>query len=365
MIDETRNLVKVIDKDISKDPIFFIASSDNFVYDSQPPQSKYYVNFTYKASDSNIFVSYLQSNINWRTQYHLNLYENNKCDLIAMANIRNDGKLAIKINQAELIGGDINLQIQQQYERSYRSFAYNSNSNMQAQQIQMEKSAEATADVSVEQGKELAGLYIFSINKPFTINAKTNYLLSMFQPQISLERYGLISKIFSSNSATGKAQRSYCLKADRYLSQGNCLIRESDRIVGETQLPNLAAKDKYDFSIGEDADIVYKENVTLVSSKTFNETATAIKTLDGKNVSPVVFITRTQLVYNIDVKLKNFKMRPVKIQYEQKGFYSYQTFELTKATKYEFIRDGSSIKTNMTLKANTTEKFSYTLMLVR
>ena len=52
----------------------------------------------------------------------------------------------------------------------------------------------------------------------------------------------------------------------------SCIIREYDRIVGETSLPNLAAKDKYEFSIGEDADIIYKENVTLISSKIFNET---------------------------------------------------------------------------------------------
>ncbi len=32
-----------------------------------------------------------------------------------------------------------------------------------------------------------------------------------------------------------------------------------------TILPNLAAKDKYKFSIEEDANVIYKENFTLVS----------------------------------------------------------------------------------------------------
>jgi hypothetical protein len=82
-------------------------------------------------------------------------------------------------------------------------------------------------------------------------------------------------------------------------------------------------------------------------------------------MSPVVITIRTRFVYNIDVQLKNFKIHPINIEYEQKGLHSYQKVELTKSTEYEFIQDGSSIKTNLTLKANTTKSFSYTLILVR
>jgi hypothetical protein len=142
-----------------------------------------------------------------------------------------------------------------------------------------------------------------------------------------------------------------------------CIIREDDRIVGETELPNLAAKNKHEFSIGEDADIVYKENITLTSSQSFNETE-----FTGKNDndrSSFVIITRTRLVYNIHVEFKNYKSRPIKVEYEQKGLHSYQSFSLTAPHEHHFIRDSSSIKSNLTLKANTTESFSYTLVLVR
>jgi len=145
----------------------------------------------------------------------------------------------------------------------------------------------------------------------------------------------------------------------------SCIIREHDRVVGETPLPNLAANDKYEFSIGEDADIIYKENVTLILSKNFNETETILKTSYDKDISPVVIITRTRFIYQIDVQLKNFKIRSVNIEYEQKGLQFYQNIQLTKADQYQLIRDGSSIKSNITLKANTTENFSYTLELVR
>ncbi|CAF4853058.1 unnamed protein product, partial [Rotaria sp. Silwood1] len=59
MIDEKHNLVKIIDKDISKEPIFFTAQPDHIVYENEPPQTKYYVNFTYDTSDA-VYLSYLR-----------------------------------------------------------------------------------------------------------------------------------------------------------------------------------------------------------------------------------------------------------------------------------------------------------------
>jgi hypothetical protein len=44
--------------------------------------------------------------------------------------------------------------------------------------------------------------------------------------------------------------------------------------VGETVLPNLAAKDKFEFSTGEDADVICKENVTSISSTSFQQGVT-------------------------------------------------------------------------------------------
>ena len=125
----------------------------------------------------------------------------------------------------------------------------------------------------------------------------------------------------------------------------------------------MAAKDKYEFSIGEDADVVYKENVTLTSSQSFNETEFTGK--QDHDRSGFVIITRTKLVYNIHVEFKNYKSRPIKVEYEQKGLQSYQSYSLIAPEDRYFIRDSSTIKSNLTLKANTAESFSYTLVLVR
>jgi len=215
LIDESNNLVKIEDASIAgQQTLYFTVSSDQIFYLEQPSKSKFYVNFTYNTSDSQASVSYLRSSLHWHTQYQLNL-NNDDSVLLAMANIRNDGKSSISIDRAELIGGDINLHERQAF-RGYRF----SRMEMDTSDSLMSDERLALSVPTVEQGNELAGLYIFSINKPFIINAKTNYLLPMFRPHVTVERYGLISKYFSTTLNSGKAQRSYRLISDRFLSRG-------------------------------------------------------------------------------------------------------------------------------------------------
>jgi hypothetical protein len=221
LIDEINHLVAIKDQSIAdQQTLYFTVPHDQIFFLEEPTKAKYSVNFTYNTSDSQVFVSYLQSNLNWRTQYQLNLHDN-QSDLIAMANIRNNGKSSLFIDKAELIGGDINLQIQQpQHDRPVRKSRFGGEINGQPKLSAMQMVFSDTIEPTIEQGNELDGLYVFSITKPFTIEAQTNYLLPIFRPQVSVERYALISKTFSTVSNNGKAQRSYRLRSDEYLSRG-------------------------------------------------------------------------------------------------------------------------------------------------
>jgi hypothetical protein len=342
MINENRNLVKVVDKDISEEPIFFTVPSDHIVYDNEPPESKYYINFTYDTMDA-VYLSYLRSNLNWKTRYQLNLFEESKKPiLIVMADIRNDGKSKIDIEHAELLGGDINLRMAEEtrvarYEAQNEAMSFSSFS-----------------PPTVAQGKEVAGLYVFYINHPFSIDGKSNYLLPMFRPQVTVERYGLIIKNYFSGvgKSTGKAQRSYRLSSDRFLSGGNCIIREYDRLVGETSLPDLAAKDKYEFSIGEDSDIIYKENVTLISSITYNETIQQVNKVEQ----------RTQSIYAVSILLKNFKTnRPMKVEFRQ--IIHGQSVKLV-TPNAGFTQYGTTMECKTTLVAEEEKRFSYDVQVI-
>jgi hypothetical protein len=136
----------------------------------------------------------------------------------------------------------------------------------------------------------------------------------------------------------------------------SCFIRELDRIIGEVSLPDVAAKDKFEFSVGQDADIVYKENITLLSSTTFNE-----KVVE-KHAEHTQ--TRTRSIYEINVQIKNFKTRSITIEYEQKGFFGFQSVKLTTSNNHRFIQDGSSIKSNMTLNDHDDQNYSYSIELI-
>jgi hypothetical protein len=269
-----------------------------------------------------------------------------------MADIRNDGQSKVEIEHAELLGGDINLQM---YAQQYMKDA-SSNQYQYAYAAQAGTSGPLPSAIqpSVGKGEEVAGLYIFPINQAFSIEAKTNYLLPMFRPRVTVQRYGLISKYFygSGGSSTGKAQRSYRLSSDRFLSSGNCIIRESDRLAGETALPDLAAKNLHEFSIGQDSDIVYKENVTVVSSRTYNESI-------RRGSIPQ---ERTESVYNVNLLFKNFKKtRSVKIEYKQ-HIHGHSVKLVTPNTI--FTQDGSTIKSSLTIDADDEKAVSYKFELI-
>ena len=349
LIDESRNLVKAIDQHISKEPIYFTVLADHIVYGDEPPQSKYYVDFTYTASN-NIYVSYLRSNLNWKTRYQLNLFDESKNSiLIAMADIRNDGISRVDIEHAELLGGDINLQMHQKQ--------YFTKLNSPSRQAAYAESADYSMSADppfISEGEEIAGLYVFAIKQPFSIDAKTNYILPMFQPQITVERYGSISKYFyGPGNLNGKASRSYRLSSDRFLSRGNCIIREFDRLVGETSLPDIAAKNKHEFSIGQDADIVYKEKATLISSYTYNVTISSYGRIQ----------TRTKSTYEINLSVRNYKKtRAVTVKYQQR--ISGESAELLRSDRI-FIHDSLTVKSTVILAAGEEKSFSYTIAVTK
>jgi hypothetical protein len=341
----------MIDKDISEDPFYFTASYNDIVYDNEPPQSMFYVNFTYDTTDA-VYVSYLRSNLNWKTRYQLNLFEEPKSPvLIAMADIHNDGQSKIDIDHAELLGGDINLQS--------NGFQNNPTMYYRAESAFMDRAGSPTTTQGsvpkLARGEEVAGLYMFAVNQPFSIDARSNYALPMFRPRVTVDRFSLISKSFYGGavSSSGKATRAYRLISDRFLSRGNCIIRESDQLAGETLLPDLAARDKHEFSIGQDADITYKENATLISTRSYSNSI---------RPSAVNIQTRTLSIYEVVTIVKNFKKnRRVKIEYSQQVIGQSVKLIVPNAV---FSQDGSNIKCAVTVGADEEKVLSYRVEVI-
>lgn len=126
----------------------------------------------------------------------------------------------------------------------------------------------------------------------------------------------------------------------------------------------MAAKDKCDFSIGEDANVVYKENITLISSTSFNETEQVPASLPIRHTDVPVVTLHTRSIYKVNLNIKNFKSRPIDIEYEQSGFYQYRSFRMPKGNQTRFVQDGSSIKSKMTIEGNNEQTFTYSVEVV-
>lgn len=350
IVDEKRNLVKFLDKDITKEAVYMTVSENEMVFAEPPSKSKFYLNFTYDTNAA-VYLSYLRTNLNWKTSYQLNLFEETKpAVLISMADIRNDGQTKVDVEHAELLGGDINLQTgsNQYRQQAFMHEAYG------AARADFAPSPKAISP-QISRGEESAGLYVYTIDEPFSIEARTNYLLPMFRPRATVDRFASISNHFygSAMNSTGKARRAYRLSADRFLSHGNCLIREQDRLVGETVLPDLAAKDKHEFSIGQETDVTFKENLNLISTRVFNESLR----LGSRDI-----VTRSLSVYEVSVSVKNFKTtRGVKVEYEN-NIHGQSVKLFTPNTM--FTQEGSKIKTSLTVGADETKNLTYKFEVV-
>ena len=301
MIDEERNLIHDL-----IDDTYYTISPDRIRYLSIPPVRNYIVNFIFETNRAEpLYLRFLQNNIKWHVYYDLLLEMNDNDSILqAYAAIRNDGSIPLKIDSAELISGDVNIETWSS--ASSPSQSYNDNSgyayspsaggtnNQQAIVL-------TTTTPVISEGQELAGVYVFSINETFILDPQSNYILPMFRPVIDIERYGLIEQYFQPRDRQGNAQRAYRLRvADTYLPNGQVFVRESNRLVGETHWSDHSANQTNEFYLGKDPDLQYIEYVQLNSRREVYET-------NGYH-----FVLST---YTINLRLINNKKRSMNFKY--------------------------------------------------
>ena len=212
-VDRSQYLVKIEDESISDKVLYFTVSSQDIFYLDQPTELKIYVDFTYTTSSSEVFVSYLRTDLNWQRQYQLNMNHDTN-DLIVIANIRNDGISAISIDQTELVDTKINLLTSYSQYRYYSRSGYLSNSDYSEYSTHR-----STYSSDRTQHQDLPGISDHTIEQSFVIDRQSNYLLPIMYPKIKLERYVSIPKVFFMTSSTGRAEHFYRFISDQYLPE--------------------------------------------------------------------------------------------------------------------------------------------------
>ena len=299
MIDETRFLVQDL-----IDNTFYTVTSDRIRYLTRPVPNQYEVNFMVEAFHGDqLFLRYLLDRVKWKVRYDLLLAENDTSSVLqAYADIANDGSAMLMISSAELIGGDVQLRSPLSNHNDAGGNLHAFESNRPSNQM-----ADSSADKrppSISAGEELAGVYVFTVNDTFVLNRRSHYILPMFRPTITIERYGTIEKYFSSMDNRGNAQRAYRLRVpETFLPKGHVFVRESDRLVGETTWSDLSANETNEFTLGEDPDLQYIEYVQLNSRR------------EGPGTNGFRLILST---YTVSLQLINSKRRAMKVEYRLK-----------------------------------------------
>ncbi|CAF3401223.1 unnamed protein product [Rotaria socialis] len=344
MIDDTRNLIHDL-----VDNTYYTVASERIRYLSIPSERHYSVNFVFQTENvEQLYLRYLQNNIKWKVHYDL-LLEMNDTDsnLQAYADIQNDGSSSLTIDSAELISGDVNIRSSSSGSSQYFTNNFPSPSYDAPQSgIYQQAGPVTTTAPTIAPSRELAGIYVFSINETFILNPQANYILPIFRPTIDIERYGLIEKYFRSMDNRGHARRAYRLRVpNTYLPKGQVFVRESNRLVGEIYWSDHSPNETNEFNLGEDPDLQYTEYVQLNSRRQAYE------------ANGFRFILST---YTINLNLVNNKKRPINIEYRLR-FFSQDNLTLKENTNDNVLQlDGSTISGIFNLNENRNQEIQFT-----
>ncbi|CAF0893108.1 unnamed protein product [Didymodactylos carnosus] len=344
MIDDKINLVK----DLKDGTYFIIGDNERIKYFDIPPTAKYMVDFTFETlRDEYLYLQMINNQLKWQAYYDLLLEDNDEhgTTLIGYADMQNSGVNTIRVDDAELFGGDITIKAPSYFKNGY--------ANGESADINARPEYNAPPP-SVSLGQELQGIYVFKISKPFAIEANTNYILPMVRPTIEVERYVSIEKYFQQTNNAGNPERMYRLKSDQFLPKGNAFVRENNRLVGETLWPDQTANNTYAFALGKDYDVTYSETVTLLA----NESSKPI----SDNILISQYQKSTKQTYLINLKLENFKGRTIRIEYTQQLTGSLNYIFQAVDNNSNFKQVGSNINANFTLSASESQEHKYRIV---
>ncbi|CAF3338949.1 unnamed protein product [Rotaria socialis] len=310
---------------------FIRAQNHELEYVNIPEEEGTEVTFALKQL-GDATLSYLINGIQWSPRYNLKVGTDDH-SFEAWADMTNNTKRDYQIKRTELFGGDVHLQ---QSPRAYGGYC--------ARSCCMKSGcccADSAPTIAAE--GELAGIYWYSIDQPFTLAQQSTFALPFVKPNIKLEKYAGLTNYFQEQTQKGKFQRKYRIESDSFLPKGTVTVREDGRVVGQAQLTDLSQGEKQDLDCGNDPDVSFTRQVKILSQK------------------------RESASYRITLTIKNAKARIVK--YEYKEIISSAKFTINPINdnevldnKIQSISEGIQI-IGEELQANSEQTFHYEILL--
>ncbi|CAF0897068.1 unnamed protein product [Didymodactylos carnosus] len=248
---------------------YFHAKNDLVEYIDVPVEKLYELSFNKfdkSSTDNTKILTYLVNSLKWRTRYLMNILLNGTVEFSAFADIINSGRTSYTFNTTHLFSGDISVSFLRSSPHVDRRSS---------------KTTSSTIGSGIEDQGEYNGIHMFSlINRDLIIESQSTTTFPYVKsPSINVKTILSFTLILSTTD-TGflqyekrKFSRLYLLSnSSTYIPNGLMLIYDNSILSGEWSLPKLGEGERYEFELGEDADVLLMRNSTSVINKLTNTT---------------------------------------------------------------------------------------------
>ncbi|CAF0844880.1 unnamed protein product [Adineta steineri] len=273
---------------------YFRAQRNELEFINIPEQEGTEVKFSLK-NQGKATLTYQIHGISWSPQYDLNILSDDCQHLFqAFAQIKNGTKQEYRNDRIELFRDDIILQRENEVKRRRDRSRSRSRSSSIVSDEDEEEFDSCNMTSTIDPLEELAGLSLYSINQSFVLLPKSTFSLPFIDATIQINKCVALTLPFTSHTQIRKLKRKYRIESiDKFLPGGPLTIREQGRLVGLTNLPDMAIGDKYILTSGQDSDVSLNRQVKLISKE------------------------RYSAIYAIHLTFKNIKSTSVKFEYKE------------------------------------------------
>lgn len=317
---------------------YFYADSRSIEYSKvRPDDGGTTVTFEFKnpSTKFNGTFSYLMRGITWSPDYDLLIQDQHSeffysivqekkinifciclaCNLRAFANIRNNQAKEYQVGNTYLYSGDLQL------------VSGNSFNPVYAQAFKGPVAAMASPS-SIQLNGEQKGFYAYSLKDQYTLLPQSTVRLPFITVNSKCNFYYKAITSVSNGEYNGLFQRNYDMIVDQFLPSGIVTVRDNGILIGQSSLPDVPVNYTQTITLGEDHDVQYSVQGTIVAS-----------TNDGTII--------TSQTYELNVTIFNYKDKDVSGELD---FYGSSQTTLNKTTCSSTKLDTNTIKVPFQVK---------------
>ncbi|GGJ31977.1 hypothetical protein [Deinococcus roseus] len=245
-------------------------------------------------------LHYLTGAVTWKPLYALEV-EGDSATLRAWAEVSNQTAKTLKVDHADLFGGDVNRPAQKfpscggYAPQAYYNKAYDGLADMAAAPIVAQEA------VSVPQATA-GGIYKYEVSKVFEVPSRATYALPLQDADVpEVKRVLTHIQNFSYGNQKGLLDRVYRFEAPEFLLGGQFTVRDEDFFIGESVIAHAAKGKELSVQVGSAPEVTYDRTIQMLSQERVE-----VNNLD-----------RIREVYLVTVVLKSFKDAPVNVEYQE------------------------------------------------